>query len=169
MPVFTSARERRLWAYTLAVVVAIYSTLGLARILVDELGSDFLSIWLFLLGCILVLATVITQGLKVRPAGMEIGVALGIAAAYLLIVVRMAVPTERSHLVEYGVVAVFIHEALIGAGQPGTACSRTGSACNCNRIGDRRHRRGHPMVFAQPRHGSRWTCCSTCWRRQWRS
>lgn len=113
MSVFTSARERRLWACTLAVVVAIYSTLGLALTLVDELGSDFLSVWLFLLGCILVLATVITQGLKVRPRGVEISVALGILAAYLLIIVRMAVPTERSHLVEYGVVAVFVHEALL--------------------------------------------------------
>ncbi len=113
MPAFTSAREKRLWAWTLAVVVAIYSTLGLARTLVDQLGSDFVSVWLFLLGCILVLATVITQGLRVRPSGTEIGVALGVAAAYLLVVVRMAVPTERSHLVEYGVVAVFVHEALL--------------------------------------------------------
>ncbi len=113
MPAFTSARERRLWAWTLAVVVAIYSTLGLARTLVDQLGSDFLSVWLFLLGCLLVLATVITQGLRVRPSGAEIGIALGVAAAYLLIVVRMAVPTERSHLVEYGVVAIFVHEALL--------------------------------------------------------
>ncbi len=113
MPSFSSAREKRLWAWTLAVVVAIYSTLGLARTLVDKLGSDFVSVWLFLLGCILVLATVITQGLRVRPSGTEIGVALGVAAAYLLIVVRMAVPTERSHLVEYGIVAVFVHEALL--------------------------------------------------------
>ncbi len=120
MPAFTSARERRLWAWTLAVVVAIYSTLGLARTLVDQLGSDFLSVWLFLLGCLLVLATVITQGLRVRPSGAEIGIALGVAAAYLLIVVRMAVPTERSHLVEYGVVAIFVHEALLErAGQGG--------------------------------------------------
>ncbi len=113
MPAFTSAREKRLWTWTLAVVVAIYSTLGLARTLVDQLGSDFMSVWMFLLGCLLVLLTVITQGLKVRPSGAEIGIALGVAAAYLLIVVRMAVPTERSHLVEYGVVAVFVHEALL--------------------------------------------------------
>ena len=112
-PCFTSARERRLWAWTLAVVAAIYSTLGLARTLVDQLGSDFVSVQLFLLGCLLVLAAVVTQGLRVRPSGMEIGIALGVAAAYLLVVVRMAVPTERSHLVEYGVVAVFVHEALL--------------------------------------------------------
>ena len=41
-----------------------------------------------------------------------IGVALGVAAAYILVFVRMSIPTERSHLIEYGVVALFIHEAL---------------------------------------------------------
>ena len=112
MSFFSSDRERRLWMWTAVVVAAIYSTLGLARTLVDYLGNDFFSVWLFLAGCLLVLLTVVTQGLRVRPGGAEIAVALGVAAAYLLIVVRMSVPTERSHLVEYGVVAVFIHEAL---------------------------------------------------------
>ena len=115
MTVFTSVREKRLWGCTLAVVVAIYSTLGLARTLDDELGSYLFSVWvwLYVLGCILVLATVIMQGLEFRPGGREIAVALGIIAAYLLIIVRMAMPTERSDLVEYGVVAVFVHEALL--------------------------------------------------------
>ena len=35
MDLFTSDRERRLWLWTLAVLVAIYSTLGLARALVE--------------------------------------------------------------------------------------------------------------------------------------
>jgi hypothetical protein len=30
VPLFLSAREKRLWTWTLAVVVAIYATLGLA-------------------------------------------------------------------------------------------------------------------------------------------
>lgn len=109
---FSSARERRLWIWTAVVVVAIYSTLGLAQTLADRLGDDAFSVWLFLLGCILVLATVVTQGLRARPSGTEVAVALGIVAAYLLVFVRMAVPTERSHLVEYGVVAVLVYEAL---------------------------------------------------------
>ena len=112
MSLFSSDRERRLWVWTAVVVAAIYSTLGLARTLVEHLGNDLVSVWLFLFGCFLVLASVVTQGLKVRPGGAEIAIALGVAAAYLLILVRMSVPTERSHLVEYGVVAVFIHEAL---------------------------------------------------------
>lgn len=109
---FSSKRERRLWAWTAVVVAAIYSTLGLGSALVEQLGSDVLSVWLFLLGCVLVLAAVVTHGLKVRPGGAEVAVALGVAAAYLLVLVRMAVPTERSHLVEYGVVAVLVCEAL---------------------------------------------------------
>ena len=110
---FTSKRERKLWFWTLAVVVAIYSTLGLARALAEKLDDNgLLGVGLFLFCCILILLTVVTQGLKVRPSGIEFAVALGITAAYLLVFVRMAIPTERSHLIEYGVVAVFILEAL---------------------------------------------------------
>ena len=111
-PSFTSDRERRLWAWTLAVVAAIYSTLGLARTLAAVLGDSGVGAGLFILCCLLVLAAVVTQGLKTRPGGAEIGVALGVAAAYILVFVRMSIPTERSHLIEYGVVALFVHEAL---------------------------------------------------------
>jgi len=112
MAVFSSRRERRLWTWTLAVVVAIFATLGLARSLAVQLADTGLGASLFVVCCLLVLATVVTQGMKSRPSGPEIAVALGVAAAYLLIFVRMAVPTERSHLIEYGVVAAFIFEAL---------------------------------------------------------
>ena len=98
MSFFSSKRERRLWVWTAVVIAAIYSTLGLARTLTDKLGNDFFSVWLFLLGCILVLLTVITQGLKARPGGAEIAVALGVAAAYLLILVRMSAPTRKARL-----------------------------------------------------------------------
>ena len=111
-PSFTSDRERRLWTWTLAVVAAIYSTLGLARTLAAVLGDSGVGAGLFILCCLLVLAAVVTQGLKAWPGGPEIGVALGVTAAYILVFVRMSIPTERSHLIEYGVVALFIHEAL---------------------------------------------------------
>lgn len=119
-PLFSSNRERRLWAWTLAVVVAIYSTLGLARSLADALPTGgSVNVVLFLLGCLMVLATVVTQGLSTRPGTAEIAVMLGVAACYLFVFVRMTVPTERSHLVEYGVVAVFIYEALKERAQQG--------------------------------------------------
>ena len=109
---FSSPRERCLWGWTLAVVAAIYSTLGWAPALAKFLRDRGLLDGLFVLGLILIGAAILTQALKVRAHGTEIGVALGIVATYLLVFVRMAIPEERAHLIEYGVVAIFVKEAL---------------------------------------------------------
>jgi hypothetical protein len=50
---------------------------------------------------------------KKRPGWGEIGVALGVAFAYLVMFVRMGSPEERTHLIEYGIVAALIHQALL--------------------------------------------------------
>ena len=110
---FSSRRERRLWAWTLAVVVAIYSTLGLARTLAGELRDRGLISDLTWLGLFLIAAAVAILGLKKRPGIAEIGVAVGVAGAYLIAFLRIAMPEERSHLIEYTVVAILIHEALL--------------------------------------------------------
>ncbi|RMH85113.1 MAG: VanZ family protein [Calditrichaeota bacterium] len=109
---FTSRRERRLWFWTFVAVITIYSTLGLARTLADLLYTHGLDVGLFVLGCLLVLVAVVTQGLSTRPGMAELGLTLGISAIYLLVFMRMTIPTERSHLVEYGVVAILIYEAF---------------------------------------------------------
>ena len=113
MSLFTSTRERRLWLWTLAVIVAIFSTLGPAAMLAGELRERGLIDGFFFFGFLLVFTTILTQGLQMRPRGAEISVALGVVAVYLLVFTRMAIPIEeRTHLIEYGVVAVFIYEAL---------------------------------------------------------
>ena len=112
MSFFTSDRERRLWLWTLAVVAAIYATLGLARTLAGVLRDAGLIGAAFWLGLILIGTAVLIQGLKTKPSGPEIGVALGIGGAYLIAFLRLTVPEERSHLIEYSVVALLIHEAL---------------------------------------------------------
>ena len=111
MTVFTSKRERRLWLWTLVVVTAIYATLGMAQTVAGAL-DDF---WLgagFWTGLVLVGLAVAVTGLKTRPRGLQIGVALGIAGVYLIAFLRTAIPAERSHIIEYSVVALLIHEAL---------------------------------------------------------
>ncbi len=110
---FTSDRERRLWLWALAVVVAIYSTLGLAGTLVATLSEENLLGILFAIGFGLVVATIAVVGLSKRPGRREIWVAVGVAAAYAMVLVRMGVgPAERTHLFEYGLVAVLIYGAL---------------------------------------------------------
>ena len=110
---FTSDRERRLWFYALAVVVAIYSTLGLAGKLADVLSEQNLLAISFAIGFLLVIAAIVGIALKKRPGRHEIWVAVGITAAYGMVIVRMGIsPAERTHLFEYGLVAVLIYQAL---------------------------------------------------------
>ena len=113
MSLFASARERRLWLWTLAVAAAICATIGLGGAVAGVLREGGLLEASLFLGCmILVAATIGAQGLSARPRGLEIAVALGVAAVYVLLLMRIASPVERSHLIEYGVLAVFCYEAL---------------------------------------------------------
>ncbi|NNF57280.1 MAG: VanZ family protein [Rhodothermaceae bacterium] len=60
---------------------------------------------------LLIGVAILTQGLRVRPGGREVGVGMGVAVVYFFMFFRMAIP-ERSHLIEYSVVAVLVYEAL---------------------------------------------------------
>ena len=113
MSFFTSKRERTLWLWVLLIVFTIYATLGLMPSLSEYLRDRGLLTVAFVTGMLLVGGVILTKGLKVRPKGVEISVALGLAAVYLLMFMRMANPEERTHLMEYGVVALLIHETML--------------------------------------------------------
>ncbi|RMH17016.1 MAG: VanZ family protein [Acidobacteria bacterium] len=112
MAFFASDRERRLWLWVLAVVVAIYASLGYAPVLAGVLRQRGLLEATFVFCFLLVLATIVTKAFDARPRGVEIAIVLGVVAAFLMVLVRMEMPEERTHLIEYGVLGLFIHEAL---------------------------------------------------------
>lgn len=114
-----SRRERRLWVMTAVVVLAIYSTLGLARTMAEELRNRELLDAAFVTATIMILLAAVALAWQTRPTTVEIGVALGVVAVYVLVAVRMALPEERTHLIEYGVVAAFIQQALTERKQSG--------------------------------------------------
>lgn len=112
-PLFTSRRERLLWLCALAVVVAIYSTLGLAGTLAEVLRERNLLPPALLVLMFVTVAAIVGSGLKRRPGRREIWVALGVTAVYGTAVLRMGGSIEeRTHLFEYGIVAVLIYQAL---------------------------------------------------------
>lgn len=113
MSLFSSHRERRLWLWTLAVMVAIYSTLGPARTLADALRERNLLRVSFAILVLLVVGAIAVRLLKRRLGWGDIGVALGVAFAYLMVWVRIESWEERTHLIEYGIVAALIHQALL--------------------------------------------------------
>ena len=113
---FSSARERRLWVWALAVVVAIYSTADLARMLADALRESGLlehTATMFSGGMLLIGVMILVQGLRERSRGVEVGFALGVTAIAILGFARGIAAAERSHLIEYSVLSLIIHEALL--------------------------------------------------------
>ena len=110
MTLFTSDREQRLWLWALVVLAAIYSTLGPAETLVAFLRERNL-LWVSV-ALLLVVGVITGQWLKRRPGRGEIGVALAVTAVYLMAWIRIQSPEKRTHLLEYGLVAVLIHQAL---------------------------------------------------------
>lgn len=91
MSCFTSDRERRLWFWALAVVVAIYSTVGLAGKLAEVLRDRGLLDASFALAFLLVIGAIAGSALKRRPGRREIWVAIGITAVFGMVVVRMGI------------------------------------------------------------------------------
>ena len=113
MRLFSSPRERKLWNWTLIVVLAIYASLALELSVANVLIERGLITPFYIAGMLMIVATAVSQGFGVRPRGLEVAVALGIAAAYLLLFTRLSIPEERTHLIEYGIVGAFIYEALL--------------------------------------------------------
>jgi hypothetical protein len=94
------------------VIVAIYSTLGLAGTLAKVLREHNLLERSFALGFLLVVAAVAGSGLARRLRRLEIWVVIGVTVAYGMALIRMLGPEERTHLFEYGLVATLIYQAL---------------------------------------------------------
>lgn len=111
MPLFTSRREKRLWLWALLVLLAIFSTLFVGRPLAELFGNQDVQAVIFLLGMLLVAAAILIHALKSKPDKFELAVWVGITAVYIMFILRLGL-AERSHLIEYSVLAILIHKAL---------------------------------------------------------
>ena len=111
MPLFTSSREKQLWSWSFVVFAAIFSTLFIGQPLARILANQNIQAVFFVLGMVLVGATIVVHGIKTKPSKLEIAILLGIAAVYIMFFLRLGIP-ERSHMIEYSVLAIFIHKAL---------------------------------------------------------
>ena len=116
---FSSDRERRLWLWTLVVVVAIYSTLGPAREVVGALRERNLLRVTVVVAVLLVVVPVVWRWARRRPGWDEVGVGVGVALSYWMVALRVDNPAERTHLFEYGIVAALIYAALLERGRNG--------------------------------------------------
>lgn len=111
--IFTSARERRLWLLAAAVVVAIYATLNqvpaIAAWLRNRNALDDTFFWTF----VVVVIAISLLGISRRPGWREIAVGIAVIGTYTTAFLRFGNPAERTHLFEFGVVAVLVYLALV--------------------------------------------------------
>ena len=112
MNLFTPSRENRYWFFALLVVMAILSSLFFGPSLQEALFAQETQAILFLSGLILCTLGVVFYGFYTRIGRFELFVWLGLAAVYVMLIFRLGAP-ERSHLIEYSILAVFFHRALL--------------------------------------------------------
>ena len=112
MSVFTSAREKQLWSWSAAVILAIILSLFAGRPLARFFGDQNIQAAIFAFGMLLTAIAMCLHAIKVKPGRIELAVLFGIAAVYIMLILRLGVP-ERSHLFEYSVLAICIHKALM--------------------------------------------------------
>lgn len=110
----TADRERRLWVATIVTVAALFASIPYVPTLVGALQDRGLLEPAFGLGFAATVTIVVTSGLG-RGGGPRVRwVATGVAVAYGMVLVRLGLgPAERTHLFEYGLVALLVHAALL--------------------------------------------------------
>ena len=115
MSVFSSHRERNLWAALVIVLVAIYATLGQAPAIAAGLRERGSLTATLVQAFILSLVVISVAFIRRRPGRAELAVGLGILIVYLMAWLRIGEGTmeERTHLFEYSLVAALVHEALL--------------------------------------------------------
>ncbi len=110
---FTSKRERKLWIWAMVVLIAIYATLffggQLINFMIERRILEQSTFYLFLL---LVTAFIIS-GWKSSDRKLEFWIYAGAITVYGMALLRMDLTTaERSHMFEYGLLAILVYEAL---------------------------------------------------------
>lgn len=109
-------RERRLWLWAVVVAAVIFTAADLARAVSEALHRSGLPASgpnLFSIGMLLIGIMILVQGLRGRPRGVEVGFAVGLVAITVLGLARGLSEAERSHLIEYAVLALIVYEALL--------------------------------------------------------
>lgn len=118
MPLFTSSRERRLWVCAFAVLIAIFTTLFIGQPLIKLFGNQDVQAVVFLFVMALIGVAIIVYSLNAKPGRIELSILFGILAVYTMLFLRLGL-AERSHLMEYSVLALFIHAAISERGKQG--------------------------------------------------
>ena len=111
---FTSKREKNLWFWAVMVLIAIIASLLFGGQLIDFMIQRRLlehsTFYLFLL----LVAAFFISGWKNKRWRYDYWIYAGVSTVYAMALLRMDLTAaERSHLFEYGLLAILVYEALV--------------------------------------------------------
>lgn len=119
---FRHPLERNLWLCAVAVQLGIWATLPLAGKLATWLDGWFPLEMAFLAAFLLLMAAVVWGALRRSARWRDLWIVAALVAVATLLATRTGIPlAERSHLIEYGLVAVLIYHALLARRAAGGA------------------------------------------------
>ncbi len=115
MFVFTSKKEKRLWILVSIIFLTIFSTLFTGHPLAELFADQNHRAIFFLIGMALVAIAIFMHATSNNTGKWELGLIVGIVAVYTMFFLRLGM-AERSHIIEYSVLAILIHMALMERG-----------------------------------------------------
>ena len=117
MSLFTSPREKHLWFWASVIVAVIFSTLFVGQPVTKLFSDQNIQAIIFAIAMIMIGAAIIMHAARTNPKKIELAILLGIVAVYVMFFLRLGLP-ERTHLMEYSVLAIITHEAFIERDSP---------------------------------------------------
>ncbi|MEQ6165796.1 VanZ family protein [Ekhidna sp. MALMAid0563] len=108
---FKSSREKRMWLGAGVAAVTIFITLFIGNPLAGQLRNQNIQAVFFVLGMVLVGIAILIHGIRTKPNRVEWILMIGSVALVVMLYVRLGIP-ERSHMIEYGVLSIFVYSAL---------------------------------------------------------
>lgn len=102
-----------MWLWALAAFAAILASMSYSPRLAQMLREQGVLEATFIAGVSLIAVFVLWDAVNTRLGRRDLAILLGIAAVYLITFSRIGLPEERTHLIEYGVVAVLVYRALL--------------------------------------------------------
>lgn len=103
--------EKTFWKLSVGIVLLIFSTIFIGNPLREIWSDQGGHALVFVLGMLLVGSAVLIGGLSGPHRWQRWAVRLGLAAVFLMFFLRLSI-AERSHIIEYSVLAYCLHEAL---------------------------------------------------------
>ena len=111
MSLFKTSREKQLWLYATIVLFGIISTLFIGRPLAELISDQNIQAAIFIMCLLLIGGMILGYGLQIRPNKTEIVIWAGFIVVFTLLFLRLNL-AERSHMIEYSVLTIFVHKAL---------------------------------------------------------